>query len=1299
MRELFVNKYPRVVSRGFWDIGSTAPTLGKVRLPYARPGPAYPKIFPLPEKKRLILKDLIRQMCENNIARGPVNSSTGAPVFLVDRKDSSKPARMVVALTRENECLADPPVVILPSTDKILSKMANNIYLISQIDLRQGFYHLKVDERDLHKSTIATPFGSYEILVVLMGWTIGPALFNSHISRTLFTDPRTSRPCDMLDPYIVLFLDDINVVTPFTINHEESVKLHFQILDRVLYRLHFHNWKVNCEKLVVGDREAKILGWIVRDGELQADPKRISDITNSVFPTSRKGLQAFCALVNCLRRVMPLEAAQELSKLYELTSSKKEYSPTTEHKTAFEATKKYLTSKPLYVKLPDPNCVKVMFSDASSNIIGGVLAQVRFEAPNIETRYREENQGENFSKFDKLGRYLKSTPYRVKLDKCVGQGRRDGAIRAILAQLEMLGLRNYPKTEEEFQGSLNIQRDQLVKPGLDGRFHQVRDETDVFYHTIGLSSLYLGRNIYLVEARAKEGKIKLFPGELEGKEEIPPLFIGAVRHEHPDRASDLELPTWYSLVVHDLSPHTNFTSFDVAVNYWKELDQRQLFEEIKKQLATRKGKKPTLEIIAYMSKVIPPALAKRPIFEKEALGLLTNLHTTRDMHVGSPAVLAILDSATAYFLFSKNIAETVHKVHRWSVSLREKYSNTLLYAVPSQANIADFLSRNFEVAKPEKVNIELLYQQVTNKPELEGEFFSHDEMELEVEKLEEMGQIKHLEAPKPCLNAVNTRNVTRERDHSNIDALNSVLNPIKILQKTLSVSKLAEAQMSDPNLLHEYEKALANPTEDTKIENNLLMKNTRWGWKIWVPPTLEGKIMALEHLKGGHFSGRDGLKDIVQTNYYFPGLPDKIADFVKGCWNCRLVKGRRGKSILQGTSVAPSHAFHIIYADLISGMPGNKMKYTDVLTIVCPLTKFLCIFGLKSSASAAVLEHFKTFFLLTGYRTRVLFTDNGTTFREKSFLRFMASVGVRCAATTVFHSQARGQVEIFNYLLEKVLKGMFLTQKSYSWSDLAWLAAAMINTSVHRSTQVAPYAAVFGNDALAQGNLGTHLTPAAAPLIQDASLKAHVEELSSFLSKMQKTLQRRIEQAKLRTWASANKHRVAHHFQVGDIVFIKDNRLPAPGVNTKLRPRLQKSPFVVEKVNTHILSLCRLVDRFCTRVTPGDVVKYEPSKPDLFQDIPPAVLRELGSTLSVEQLTNLASVDQLPALFTENLSAAKLESTEEGGQSPATGAQAEERAGPAGADPTQEDDDDEDDGGLDLDLAGEDKTVQFQEDT
>ena len=1239
VRELFVERFPQTVSKGFWDIGSTAETLGKIRLPYARPGPAYPRVFPLPEHKRVQLKSILEDMVAAGLARGPVNSNQGAPVFMVDRKDPSKPARMVVALTRENDCLADPPVVILPSTDKILAKMGKDVYLVSQIDLRQGFYHLKIDDRDLHKSTIATVFGNYEILACLNGWTIGPVMFNSHITRTLYTDPRTGAPCNFLDPYIVLFLDDINIVTGWKGSHESSVEHHFQIFDRVLNRLAFHGWKVNCEKLKVAVKEAKILGWIVSQGKLCADPDRINNIRKAAFPRDRKSLMAFAALAGTLRRVMPAEAAQELTKLYELTSTKRDYNPTEDHKKAFEKCKMFLTTKPLYVHLPDPNAVKILFSDSSSNIIGGVLAQIDFGEPEIVQVDKTDAKAKPFSQFDPFGNYLRDLRVEIEfLNQFSGQNQFDtpAMIKALLSQIALLGLENYPKSVEEYLASLQNQSYQLLKPELPDHALLIRREKDKTIKNLRLAGLYMQRDIILVdswELQKENNGIKHLSGGL-GSDKIPPLFLG----RHVDGNNKI---IWYSLFVKNIKPFSQFTSYDAVANDWRELSQKQLFEEVKKKLQRKTGPKPFLEVIAYISKAIPAALIKRPIFEKEAMGLLTNLHTTRDMHVGSPAVLAILDSQTAYFLFSKTISETVHKVHRWSVTLQQNYPNVLLYAVGSAENIADFSSRSFDMKKPAKVSIDELYGRISRKPELENQLSSHDEMrelvgviDLECEVICESkckfekgtnSDLKTGQLEQICV--VNTRNTKRDTSNAALDVLNESIHPLDLLKDLLSVEQIAKAQRAE--LPAEIESGILDEGE-TRVEKGLLVKKVDGLWKVWIPPTLEGKVLAFEHLQSGHFLGRDGLTLQMKGKYYFPELTQKSALFVKGCWNCKVVKGSRERNYFQGTSKAPEYPFEVIYADLISGMPKNPLRYTDVLTIVCPLTKQLAVFGMKSSASGPAIECFKTFFQLTGFRTKILYTDNGSTFRHSKFLQFMGAIGVKLAATTVFNSQARGQIETFNYLFQKVLKGILLTKSSYAWTDIAWLSAVFMNNSVHPSTQVRPYDAVFGAESSEQSNLGLSLRKASMPLILDASLRKQANELRAQLDLMTKQMQKKIEQARLATYFQTNKKRKEHPFQLGDIVFIKDHRLPAPGVNVKLRPVLQPSPFMVTEMNRHLLGVTRLVDRLHTRINPNDAVKYVSDHEGLFENIPAEVLKEIKGELTPGNIENLAQYDKLP---------------------------------------------------------------------
>ena len=1253
MRELLVNKYPEIVSTGFWDIGDTSKTMGKVRLPYAKPGPAYPKVFPLPERKRVVLKTLINQMVEAGVARGPVNTNQGAPVFLVDRKDTSKPARMVVALTRENSCLADPPSVVLPSTDKILSKMGSNVYLISQIDLRQGFYHMKIDERDLHKSTIATPFGNYEILVCLMGWAIGPVLFQGHMTRTFFTDPRTGKPCDKLDPFLVLFLDDINIVSGWYGSHEASVKKHYEILDLVFHRMSFHGWKMNADKLVIAAKEAKILGWIVKDGKLFADPERVRGIVAAEFPQNRKGMMAFTALVGTLRRVLPKAAASELAKLYDLTSTKRDYAPTPEHRAAFEKCKQFLTSEPLFVELPDVSKVKILFSDSSSNIFGGVLAQIDFEALEVKKRAKSlPTEAKEFSKYDALGVYLQRLNEKA-LFIHKGVGGENKLVDVVIDQLGNMGARNYPHDSEEFLGSLSIQAQQLCHPDVSFIGKLIEQEKRWDCKLLRSIAMYVQRDVvYLVAAEGGAGTHFKFRGS-SNSHEIPPIFVGAVISKGHERLS------CYSLYFDQVSQFSEFTSLDSVVNDYRDLDQKELFEQVKRRLSLKQGDKPMLKIISYTSKIIPDNMLKRPIFEKEALGLLTTLHSTRDMHVGSPALLIILDSTTAYFLFAKGISETVHKVHRWSVTFQERYPNALLYAVPSAANIADFLSRNFEIgSKKEAASVDQLYQKVERKIRLEGEWKSTSEMREHVSnlpdqketKMKKIGPILSAERdtgehPLPeagyvqneriksgwvQINAVSTRRTKRDEKSENLDRLNETLSPIKLLQDSLSNQGIGETQRTE--LTDKWEKAENGDTAELRVHHGLLQTKREDKWVVLIPPSLEGRILAYHHLISGHGLGRDKMFLQLKSLYSFPKMYYKCRVFVANCLNCKVVKGDRSRNNLQGTSPAADFVYQILYADLISGLPKNSLGYTDVLTIVCPLSKMLCTFGLKSAGHRGILESFKTFFQLTGFRTEVLYTDNGAGFRDKKLLQFMASIGVTVAATSAFNSKARGQIEVFNYLYEKVLKGLLLSKKDYSWADLGWLATVFINSTVNSVTKVTPYEAVFGLDFFKEQKLGLRLDKTRTPLIQDSSLRKQVEELRRQLEALCKRIQKNVETAKMKTYARDNRTRKTHDLEIDDIVFIKDHRLPTVGTSPKFRPTLQPSPFIISGISDHLVQVVRIVDRFTTRVNPDDVVKIPFDQPPLYEGLEEEILVELGKGLTDEVVERLTELDSLPLI-------------------------------------------------------------------
>jgi hypothetical protein len=121
------------------------------------------------------LKELKVQL-EELFAKGyikPNKSPYGAPVLFVHKKDET--LRMCVDYRTLNKVTVKNRYPLFHIDD--LFDRLSGAKVFSRIDLRSGYYQIRIAQGDEEKTACHTRYGSYEFLVVPFGLTIAPTTF------------------------------------------------------------------------------------------------------------------------------------------------------------------------------------------------------------------------------------------------------------------------------------------------------------------------------------------------------------------------------------------------------------------------------------------------------------------------------------------------------------------------------------------------------------------------------------------------------------------------------------------------------------------------------------------------------------------------------------------------------------------------------------------------------------------------------------------------------------------------------------------------------------------------------------------------------------------------------------------------------------------------------------------------------------------------------------------------------------------------------------------------------------------
>jgi hypothetical protein len=311
---------------------------------------------------------------EELLAKGyikPNKSPYGAPVLFVHKKDGM--LRMCVDYRTLNKATVKNWYP-LPRIDDLFDRLSG-AKVFSRIDLRSGYYQIRIAEGDEEKTACRTRYDSYEFLVMSFGLTNAPATF-----FTLMNDIF----CEWLDDFVVVYIDDILI-------YSTSLEEHAEHLCKVFQRLRENKLYAKLEKCEFGVTEVDFLGHRITQKGLKMDDHKVKAILDWEPPKSVPALRSFLGLASYYRKFIKnfAKIAAPLTNLLKKSAVTYEWEETCDK--AFETLKGILV-KASVLKLPDFDKDFEIHSDTSDFAIGGVIVQdgrpVAFESKKLSETER-----------------------------------------------------------------------------------------------------------------------------------------------------------------------------------------------------------------------------------------------------------------------------------------------------------------------------------------------------------------------------------------------------------------------------------------------------------------------------------------------------------------------------------------------------------------------------------------------------------------------------------------------------------------------------------------------------------------------------------------------------------------------------------------------------------------------------------------------------------------------------------------------------------------------------------------------